>query len=95
MEGSTDSVAQSFYFATIRESIQSGSVRRGSSCWLPNSGDPVPPPLPPIPGMQVDADAFAAVALGPLLGQGGSGRVFRGSWNGATVAVKVANPLDE
>lgn len=91
LEGSTDSVAQSFYFATIRDAVPAGSMRRGSSCWIPNSGSPVPPPPPSIPGMPVEVDAFAAVALGPLLGQGGSGHVFRGSWNGATVAVKV-NP---
>ncbi|KAL3144130.1 hypothetical protein ABBQ32_003920 [Trebouxia sp. C0010 RCD-2024] len=84
---------ESFYFATIRDAVPSGSMRRGSACWIPNSGDPLPPPLPPIPGMPVEVDAFAAVALGPLLGQGGSGRVFRGSWNGATVAVKVVEAL--
>ena len=36
-----------------------------------------------------ESQPFSAVNLGPLLGQGGSGHVYRGTWNGATVAVKV------
>ena len=39
--------------------------------------------------MPGEVDTFAAVVLGSLLGQGGSGHVYRGLWNGATVAVKV------
>ena len=89
LESSSDIVAQSFYFATIRDATQPGSQRRGSSCWIPNSSDPVPAPLPQIPGMPGEVDTFAAVVLGSLLGQGGSGHVYRGLWNGATVAVKV------
>ncbi len=34
-------------------------------------------------------EAFEDVRLGPLLGQGGFGKVYRGLWNGAAVAVKV------
>ncbi len=34
-------------------------------------------------------EAFEDVQLGPLLGQGGFGKVYRGLWNGAAVAVKV------
>lgn len=34
-------------------------------------------------------EAFEDVSLGPLLGQGGFGKVYRGLWNGAAVAVKV------
>lgn len=56
---------------------------------MPNSSDLVHPPLPQIPGMPGEVETFAAVVLGPLLGQGGSGHVYRGLWNGATVAVKV------
>ena len=33
--------------------------------------------------------AFTDVRLGPLIGRGAYGRVYRGSWNGNTVAVKV------
>ena len=84
-----DRVAQSFYFATIREAAQAGLQRRGSSCWVPNSSDPIPAPLSQVLGLPAELDPFAAVSLGPLLGQGGSGHVYRGTWNGATVAVKV------
>ena len=35
------------------------------------------------------SEAFEDVQLGPLLGQGGFGKVYRGLWNGAAVAVKV------
>lgn len=38
-------------------------------------------------------EAFEDVSLGPLLGQGGFGKVYRGLWNGAAVAVKVMHIL--
>ncbi len=34
-------------------------------------------------------DPLLDIVLGPLLGTGSSGRVYKGTWNGATVAVKV------
>lgn len=36
---------------------------------------------------------FEDVQLGPLLGKGGYGKVYRGLWNGIPVAVKVLNTL--
>lgn len=38
--------------------------------------------------------AFTDVRLGPLIGRGAYGRVYRGSWNGTTVAVKVMETHD-
>lgn len=40
-------------------------------------------------------DPFDDVKLGPLLGKGGYGRVYRGIWNGAQVAVKVLETIKE
>uniref|UniRef100_A0A1D2ABN9 Protein kinase domain-containing protein n=2 Tax=Auxenochlorella protothecoides TaxID=3075 RepID=A0A1D2ABN9_AUXPR len=38
---------------------------------------------------QAKSSVFSDVQLGPLIGRGAYGRVYRGSWNGNTVAVKV------
>ena len=80
---SADNVAQSFYFATIRDPAQLGGQRRGSVCRIPSDSEGVSGPV------MGETEPFLAVSLGPLLGQGGSGHVYRGTWNGATVAVKV------
>lgn len=39
--------------------------------------------------LQVSRQPFDDVKLGPLLGKGGYGRVYRAVWNGAAVACKV------
>ena len=44
-----------------------------------------------LPAAMGELEPFTAVNLGPLLGSGGSGHVYRGTWNGATVAVKVSH----
>lgn len=39
-------------------------------------------------------NAFVDVRLGPLIGRGAYGKVYRGTWNGNTVAVKVIEMSD-
>ena len=71
---------QQLYFGTLEPfSAHSGLGSGQSSSPL----DPITA-VPPIPGVQ----------LGPLLGKGSFGSVHYGTWNGKTVAVKVAFPLD-
>ncbi|KAK9814720.1 hypothetical protein WJX72_010481 [[Myrmecia] bisecta] len=41
------------------------------------------------PGQGVSEEPFKDVRLGPMLGQGAYGRVYRGMWHGAVVAVKI------
>lgn len=50
-----------------------------SSGWKPQSTEP-------------DRKHSQDVELGPLIGQGAFGKVYRGIWNGAPVAVKVCIP---
>jgi len=93
LQSSADSVAQSFYYATIRDPEKPANQRSRSGCRIINSDEASPIILPPIPGTIAETEPFTAVNLGPLLGQGGSGHVYRGTWNGATVAVKVCQSL--
>jgi PAS domain-containing protein len=53
------------------------------------------PALPGVPNLQKSApSAFEDVRLGPLIGRGAYGRVYRATWNGNTVAVKVMETTD-
>lgn len=61
----------------------SGSGSGGSSGGNASSSNSVPSITKAMP------TAFTDVRLGPLIGRGAYGRVYRGSWNGNTVAVKV------
>ena len=93
LQSSADSVAQSFYYATIRDPEKPANQCSRSGCRIINSDEASPVILPPIAGSVAETEPFTAVNLGPLLGQGGSGHVYRGTWNGATVAVKVCQSL--
>jgi len=44
--------------------------------------------VPSVSGLPMEVP-FDGLELGPLLGKGGYGRVFRGIWYGQRVAVKV------
>lgn len=83
-----------FYFAIVQPHTARTtpnarrSLDRGSSEAAPSSR-----PTSPVPGVpslnKAMPTAFTDVRLGPLIGRGAYGRVYRGSWNGNTVAVKV------
>ena len=55
----------------------------------------LPGVCPLLSGMQVGGTGkkhpWEDVELGPLIGQGSFGKVYRGVWNGAPVAVKVGD----
>lgn len=61
-----------------------GSGSGGSSGGTATSNSSVVPSI-----TKAMPTAFTDVRLGPLIGRGAYGRVYRGSWNGNTVAVKV------
>ena len=93
LQDNAEAVSEQFYLATMREpnaaqpmaSMQRrGSV--GSNCWQEEQNQG----MPAAQSSLTDPEPFTAVNLGPLLGSGGSGHVYRGTWNGATVAVKVS-----
>lgn len=82
-----------YYFAMIQpESLR--QAERNSTI-SSGSGDRLSPgnsltPASAIPALtKAMPTAFTDVRLGPLIGRGAYGRVYRGSWNGNTVAVKV------
>ncbi|KAM9510795.1 mitogen-activated protein kinase kinase kinase 11-like [Guaruba guarouba] len=66
--------------------------------WAPPSRSPSPSPSPPrsrspsppLPCAEPARAAFAELRLEELIGAGGFGRVFRGTWRGEVVAVKAA-----
>ena len=62
--------------STLTHSLSAGSNRDRNDANVPSIN-------------KATATAFTDVRLGPLIGRGAYGRVYRGSWNGNTVAVKV------
>jgi hypothetical protein len=91
-----------YYFAIIQPDnpIRRGSQERQRGPGAAPSPPPAPaappaappprPPAAPVPALNKSMPtAFIDVRLGPLIGRGAYGRVYRGSWNGNTVAVKV------
>lgn len=93
LQGSAEAVSEQFYLATMREPTALPSYasmqRRGSlanHAWQEEQNQA----LPAVQQSLMEPEPFTAVNLGPLLGSGGSGHVYRGTWNGATVAVKVS-----
>ncbi|XP_057277331.1 mitogen-activated protein kinase kinase kinase 11-like, partial [Pezoporus wallicus] len=71
-----------------------GSRSRSPSSPLGSRSPSSPPgsrsPSPPLPCAEPARAAFAELRLEELIGAGGFGRVFRGTWRGEVVAVKAA-----
>ncbi|XP_062484199.1 mitogen-activated protein kinase kinase kinase 11-like [Pezoporus occidentalis] len=62
----------------------------GSRSRSPSSPPGSRSPSPPLPCAEPARAAFAELRLEELIGAGGFGRVFRGTWRGEVVAVKAA-----
>lgn len=82
LANSTDAAGSVYYFATVLEQPRTSvDVQR-------NSGD-----QPAITLLSSKLDPFDDVKMGPLLGKGAYGRVYRATWKGSLVAVKVLEHL--
>lgn len=78
-----------YYFAIVRpESARIGGKSFGATGREENELDDAPRLSKVVP------TAFRDVRLGPLIGRGAYGRVYRGTWNGNVVAVKVITSTD-
>eukprot|EP00879_Flechtneria_rotunda_P009419 GHRR01009861.1.p1 GENE.GHRR01009861.1~~GHRR01009861.1.p1 ORF type:complete len:626 (+),score=158.82 GHRR01009861.1:171-2048(+) len=78
----THDSSHSFYFTTLKE-LPMGLTSNGSQS-LPMGTQSMAPF-----SLMAGNEPFADIKLGPLLGKGAFGRVYRGTWNGKMVAVKV------
>ncbi|KAG2454256.1 hypothetical protein HYH02_001289 [Chlamydomonas schloesseri] len=80
-----------YYFVTLLMGAANGTAAGGT----PGSADPASASQrgSAFTIINTKIDPFDDVKLGPLLGKGSYGRVYRGVWNGAQVAVKVLETM--
>lgn len=72
-----------FYFAIVTQELS--PVSSGLTLGSPNTGSS----RGELGNLMPDAVPFEDLELGPLLGRGSFGRVYRGTWEGSHVAVKI------
>ncbi|KAK9811611.1 hypothetical protein WJX72_006916 [[Myrmecia] bisecta] len=93
LEGADDQQLGRYWFGTVRAtSFNSGSGSSGESSSLRDSnsgGNTTASSSSSIDPRATGACPFPDVRVGPLLGRGSFGSVFRGSWSGSAVAIKV------
>jgi serine/threonine protein kinase len=100
-----DAAAPIYYFAIVRPAMRpsaAGAAGAAAGGGAAAFNSPRPSPAGPAEAWSAGApalsklmpSAFTDVRLGPLIGRGAYGRVYRASWNGSPVAVKVVETAD-